>query len=61
MSMRPFEYVAKCRIQKAKQLLVNTNIPISEIGEKVGYHDKSYFGYVFRQHENMSPSEFRGN
>ena len=60
MHMRPFEYVALRRIQEAKQLLMCTDLPVAQVGEQVGYGDKSYFGYVFRKHENMSPSAFRG-
>lgn len=60
MNMRPFEYVARRRIQEAKLLLETTDVPIADIGAAVGYRDKSYFGYVFRKYENVSPSQFRG-
>ncbi|MBQ2823266.1 MAG: AraC family transcriptional regulator [Oscillospiraceae bacterium] len=60
MNMRPFEYVAKMRVQEAKKLLETTSVPVSEIGCAVGYHDKSYFGSVFKKYEGISPSAFRG-
>lgn len=60
LNMRPFEYVARKRIQEAKQLLETTSMPIAEIGAAVGYRDKSYFGYVFKKYEKISPSQFRG-
>lgn len=59
-NMRPFEYVTKLRISEAKFLLETTDMPVSEIGETVGYHDKSYFGSVFRRYEGISPTAFRG-
>ena len=60
VNMRPFEYVARKRIQESKLLLETTTLPISEIGERVGYEDKSYFGYVFKKYEKISPTQFRG-
>jgi YesN/AraC family two-component response regulator len=60
MNLRPFEYLTKKRIQEAKRLLVQTSTPIAKIGKMVGYEDKSYFGYVFKKYEKVTPSEFRG-
>ena len=59
-NMRPFEYITRLRISEAKRLLETTSMPVSEIGEAVGYHDKSYFGSVFRRSEGISPTAFRG-
>ncbi|MDO4562911.1 MAG: AraC family transcriptional regulator [Clostridia bacterium] len=58
--MRMFEYLAKKRIAQAKQLLTQTTLPIAQVGAMVGYRDNSYFGYVFKKQENVTPSEFRG-
>ncbi|MDF2646439.1 MAG: response regulator [Paenibacillus sp.] len=52
-------YVAKYRIQKAKMLLVNTDMKISEVAEAVGYEDSNYFATAFKQGANISPTEFR--
>lgn len=60
-NMRPFEYVARMRISEAKLLLETTDMPVSEIGTAVGYHDNSYFGSVFRRFEGISPTAFRGS
>lgn len=59
-NMRPFEYIARRRIKEAKLLLETTKMSVSEIGASVGYPDKSYFGYVFRKYEKISPTQFRG-
>lgn len=59
-NMRPFEYVTRMRISEAKLLLETTDMPVSEIGAYVGYHDKSYFGSVFKRCEGVSPTVFRG-
>lgn len=58
-SMRPLEYIARRRISEAKSLLVNTGMEIGEIGHKVGYTDRNYFGIVFRRIEGVSPREYR--
>lgn len=59
--MRPFEYIAKRRIQESKKLLINGNLTIKDIGEIVGYKDNSYFCAMFKKYELISPSDFRGS
>jgi YesN/AraC family two-component response regulator len=59
--MRPFEYIAKKRIQEAKKLLIDRSMSIKAIGEAVGYKDSSYFCAIFKKHELISPAEFRGS
>lgn len=59
-NMRPFEYITRLRISEAKLLLETTDMPVSDIGTAVGYHDKSYFGSVFKRCEGISPTAFRG-
>lgn len=58
-NMRPFEYLARKRIQEAKTLLLETYENINDIAVKVGYNDCSYFCAVFKRHEMLSPAEFR--
>lgn len=52
-------YVSRYRIQKAKMLLANTDMKISEIAEAVGYADSNYFTTAFKQVAGLSPTEFR--
>lgn len=59
LSLRPFEYLARQRIQQAKSLLLEGSLTVNEIAEEVGYNDSSYFCAVFKRHEMMSPAEFR--
>lgn len=58
--MRPFQYLALKRVQKAKELLQNTSLPVSEIAHKTGYEDFSYFCSIFKKLEGISPTQFRG-
>lgn len=53
------KYISKYRIEKAKLLLMNPNLNISEIAEKVGYNDGNYFCKIFRKETSYTPSEYR--
>lgn len=53
------DYVTEKRIEKAKELLANTDIPIDEVMGSVGYHDAKHFREMFKKITGMSPSEFR--
>ncbi|MDP9700145.1 response regulator [Paenibacillus polysaccharolyticus] len=53
------EYLMRKRVQRAKELLVQTNLPISEIAERVGYQTDKYFIKVFKSLEDISPSKYR--
>ncbi|EXM38771.1 MAG: AraC family ligand binding domain-containing protein [Ruminococcus sp.] len=59
LNLRPFEYLARKRIQQAKIFLLEDKLNINEIATKVGYNDCSYFCAVFKKHEMLSPAEFR--
>ena len=53
------EYQMKNKIAKSKQLLVNTENPISSIAEEIGLYDSSYFTKVFKRQEGLTPKDFR--
>jgi two-component system response regulator YesN len=53
------DYVNKYRIEKAKQLLLKTVLKVSEIANKVGYVDATYFFRKFKKVVGVSPLEFR--
>jgi YesN/AraC family two-component response regulator len=53
------EYLANYRIQEAKRLLANPNMPVADVAAAVGFNDPSYFTRVFRKQEGVSPSEYR--
>lgn len=54
-----FEYLVQVRMEKAKELLANTDMSISEISESVGYNSNAYFTTVFREYEGQTPKRFR--
>lgn len=52
-------YIREVRISKAKEMLCNSDIPVTEIGERCGFDSGSYFSKIFKQHTKLTPSEYR--
>jgi YesN/AraC family two-component response regulator len=53
------ECVSKMRVDKAKNLLREKELPISQIALEVGYPDQSYFTKVFKKVEKCTPKTYR--
>ncbi len=53
------EYVIRRKLQKAKELLLKTNLPIAEIASRTGYQRVKYFNKLFKEYEGMSPGRYR--
>ncbi len=53
------EFLIKCRMEKAKELLINTNYKIYNIGKLVGYEDTKFFTKTFKAFYGISPKEYR--
>ena len=47
------------RLEKARQLLAETEFSIKEITAKVGYNDQNYFSRIFKSKYGLSPKEYR--
>jgi Response regulator containing CheY-like receiver domain and AraC-type DNA-binding domain len=54
-----YEYVLKYRMTRAKELLLNGDLQIQSISERLGYKDSNYFSKAFRTFYGLSPSEFK--
>ena len=52
-------YLTKIRIEKSKQLLLETDLTVQQIAEKVGYYSNSFFIRTFKKQENITPLEYR--
>jgi YesN/AraC family two-component response regulator len=61
MQMTFSEYLTRRRLQKAKELLVQSRLPIAEIAEAVGYNSAKYFNKIFKEYEGDTPSQYRAN
>ena len=53
------DYILSVRLQKAKYLLTNEDLSISEIAYKVGFSSQAYFSTVFKSKFSVTPSEFK--
>lgn len=53
------DYVMTKRMEEAKKLLSTTALRISDIAERLGYSDLSYFSNTFKRFVGQSPSEYR--
>ncbi|WP_416147344.1 helix-turn-helix domain-containing protein [Salipaludibacillus sp. HK11] len=61
LNITPGHYVTNKRIEKAIELMVNTDFTIKTIAEKVGFANDNYFNKVFRKVVGIPPGEFRKN
>lgn len=59
MGMSPNDYLRKCRMERAAQLLLSTEHTVAEIGEQVGIPDAQYFSRVFKGYYETTPSAYR--
>lgn len=59
MNCPPYSYILKLRLQKAEDLLVNSNLPIHRVGMLCGFDDEFYFSNFFKKHMGISPTAFR--
>jgi two-component system response regulator YesN len=52
------EWLTDYRIERAKEIIQQQNVPIKEVGLSVGYKDPNYFSRTFRNVVGKSPSEY---
>jgi len=55
------EYVRKLRIEKAINLIQNSNYTLTEIAYMTGFSDQSHFTRIFKLHTGKNPSSYRKN
>ena len=55
----PTEFIRDIRLEKASDLLLNTFMPLGEIGLAVGISDRAVFTRAFKNRYGMTPREFR--
>lgn len=53
------EYLSRVRIEKAKNLLLNPNLRISEVAFDVGFQSLTHFNRIFRRIAGESPTQYR--
>ncbi|MFD0958332.1 response regulator transcription factor [Paenibacillus chungangensis] len=53
------EYITRNRMEKAKELLANTQMSITSIAKEIGYAERRYFTKVFMKYTGDNPSDYR--
>lgn len=59
VNMSPIQYITSLRIEKAKNMLRNSNCMISEIAAFCGFSDQYYFSREFKAIVGLSPTEYK--
>jgi AraC-like DNA-binding protein len=60
MGLNFIDYLTEVRLEKAKELLRNTDWKLNDVAERVGYQH-SYFSRIFKKHVGVTPSRYREN
>lgn len=55
----PTQYIIGQRLEYARDLLLETSLPVMQISENCGFSDALYFSRCFRKHFGMSPRQYR--
>ncbi len=55
----PHRYLTRRRLERARHLLLTTELTISEICTEVGFQSPGSFSWLFRRHVGLSPDGFR--
>src|SRR5690606_4102208 len=59
MGLSISDYILERRLSRAKDLLLKSDMTISDVAMSVGYANFSYFSTLFRKETSMTPQEFR--
>lgn len=59
VGLTPHCYVMRCRLSRAQELLVKTDLPLADIALKTGFSDQSHFTNRFRKVTGLPPRAFR--
>jgi AraC-like DNA-binding protein len=59
MQTTPNDYITTARLNKAKDLLLRTNLQIYNIADQCGFNNVSYFSYLFKKTFLITPIDFR--
>lgn len=55
----PYEYVLNARLNTAKELLLKTDMSVTDIAYETGFNSEANFVYCFTKNEGVSPGRFR--
>ncbi len=53
------DYINKIRLDYAAEMLVQTDLSIMEISERLGFNNQGYFSTIFKQATGLTPSKYK--
>jgi AraC family transcriptional regulator len=57
----PHQYLIKLRVERARALLAESELPIVEVGLRAGFSSQSHFTRLFRRLIGVTPKAYRGS
>ena len=61
MSLTPMKYYRKLKVEAASSMLINTEMPIYTISQKLNFYSEFHFSKIFKQFTGLSPTQYRKN
>ncbi len=59
MHESPMEYIKRVRLERSRQMLATTDVPVYAVAESVGFINPFHFSRAFKEASGMSPSHYR--
>jgi len=59
MGISPQEYLMQYRMDKAREMLLESDISVQEIAMRIGYDNALTFSKIFKSYYNLSPAHYR--
>jgi two-component system response regulator YesN len=53
------DYIAKCKIEKIRELMLDNSLNIGDIAKKVGFNSRTYFNNYFKRNVGIAPQQYR--
>ena len=60
MGMTFTDYLARLRLERAKDMLLNHNMPVGDIAFASGFGSIPHFNRAFKRYTNLTPTSYRG-
>ncbi len=57
--LAPYQYIQKLRMEQSQRLLLETDLPVIQIGLEVGIENPSHFSSFFKQYTGLTPTAYR--
>jgi AraC family transcriptional regulator len=60
LGVPPHQFLIERRVERARELLLHTGLPLADVAVRCGFADQSHFTKVFHRKVGTSPGYFRG-